>query len=587
MARKQSTVLPREIQIAFPVYIHPWLNLHPWGTLVSSLTKNSPWKIILPNSPSRVITSSVKYVQFGIHLHKLPSKPWSTPSSAHASILQTASSMGQARTSIDRLPVGPQLCCTFDPQNRQIRSDLVCNSTGPPLASNFPISFPCPFQAQFHHEQLPGWSSTGVLDWALPFREWHSSEAQPSVHHPRSSFLVPRFRKERSGRRGFSVSSPQLWNLLPVDIRLHHNEHQLFRRRLKTHYMQQSLLHHWGSMSPVRTLLLLLLPLLLLLTLLSNVTRLLETNPYVIVYVLDFSKAFDTVRHYTLLEKMGLAEYAGSNIQLVRYYNGHSHCTFFCDALSDLLDITASIIQGSGTGPASYVLNAADMHTIHEENVLVKFADDTDLVVAAANEGTCTAELMNIKDWATRNNLTLNESKSVEIVFRNLASKSKQTKATPTNSDGHHAEVWNKDAGSNTISEFFDEDSCWQRHHFLWPSFVCDENPEVTRSTTRVSACPLPVHHLVTAPVCISSVVRICEWGGCWEIGLVHTKVRQVVIRIAGSTVIPTAMWKERWHFVQINSFKQKPCSCESPSSSQENRLRSQDQSSWLCPALC
>ena len=70
-------------------------------------------------------------------------------------------------------------------------------------------------------------------------------------------FLVPRFRKEWSGRRGFSVSSPQLWDLLPVDIRLHHGEHQLFRRRLKTYYMQQSLLHHWGSMSPVRTLLLL------------------------------------------------------------------------------------------------------------------------------------------------------------------------------------------------------------------------------------------------------------------------------------------------------------------------------------------
>ena len=70
--------------------------------------------------------------------------------------------------------------------------------------------------------------------------------------------LVPRFRKERSGRRGFSISSPQLWNLLPADIRLLYKEPQLFRKRLKTHYMQQSILHHWGSMSPVRHLLLLL-----------------------------------------------------------------------------------------------------------------------------------------------------------------------------------------------------------------------------------------------------------------------------------------------------------------------------------------
>ena len=55
---------------------------------------------------------------------------------------------------------------------------------------------------------------------------------------------VPRYRKERSGKNGFSVSSPQLWNLLPADIRLLHNEHQLFRKRLKTHYMQQSMLCH-------------------------------------------------------------------------------------------------------------------------------------------------------------------------------------------------------------------------------------------------------------------------------------------------------------------------------------------------------
>ena len=90
---------------------------------------------------------------------------------------------------------------------------------------------------------------------------------------------------------------------------------------------------------------------------------------------------------------------------------------------------TASIIQDSGTGPASYVVNATDMHTIQKENVLVKFADDTSLIVVAVNEGTCT--VMNIKNWATRNNLTLNESKSVEIVFRNPASKSGQMSEPP------------------------------------------------------------------------------------------------------------------------------------------------------------
>ena len=91
----------------------------------------------------------------------------------------------------------------------------------------------------------------------------HAVNDIPARRNLRSSYrvqlLVPRYRKERSGKRGFSVSSPQLWNLLPADIRLLHNDHQLFRKRLKTHYMQQSMLCHWGSMSTVWTLLLLLL----------------------------------------------------------------------------------------------------------------------------------------------------------------------------------------------------------------------------------------------------------------------------------------------------------------------------------------
>jgi len=41
-----------------------------------------------------------------------------------------------------------------------------------------------------------------------------------------------------------------------------------------------------------------------IITLLHKVTQLLLTNPYVIVIGIDFSKAFDTVRHHTLLDKI-------------------------------------------------------------------------------------------------------------------------------------------------------------------------------------------------------------------------------------------------------------------------------------------
>ena len=41
---------------------------------------------------------------------------------------------------------------------------------------------------------------------------------------------------------------------------------------------------------------------------LNSVTKLLLTNPYVIVISLDFSKAFDRVRHSTLMHKMALLD---------------------------------------------------------------------------------------------------------------------------------------------------------------------------------------------------------------------------------------------------------------------------------------
>ena len=45
-----------------------------------------------------------------------------------------------------------------------------------------------------------------------------------------------------------------------------------------------------------------------LISILHTITQLLTTHQYVVVIALDFSKAFDTVRYYTLLSKMAELE---------------------------------------------------------------------------------------------------------------------------------------------------------------------------------------------------------------------------------------------------------------------------------------
>ena len=115
-----------------------------------------------------------------------------------------------------------------------------------------------------------------------------------------------------------------------------------------------------------------------MITLLQKITTLLDTNPYVAVYALDFSKAFDTVRHSTLMEKMAMLKLPDCVYNwLVDFYNEHSHCKKFQGETSQFADINASVIQGSALGPAAYLVNAVDLHTVHKDNVLVKFADDT------------------------------------------------------------------------------------------------------------------------------------------------------------------------------------------------------------------
>jgi hypothetical protein len=161
-----------------------------------------------------------------------------------------------------------------------------------------------------------------------------------------------------------------------------------------------------------------------LIHLLHTITTLLDTNNYVIVYALDFSKAFDSVRHSTLLDKYLQLEIPDNIYNWIEsYFRDHLHCTKFGNEVSGFRKILASIIQGSGIGPASYVVTASDLHPVTSGNSMDKYADDTYLIVPEANADSCATEIAHIEEWALDNNLRLNRTKSVEIVFVSPRSK--------------------------------------------------------------------------------------------------------------------------------------------------------------------
>ena len=87
--------------------------------------------------------------------------------------------------------------------------------------------------------------------------------------------------------------------------------------------------------------------------------------------------------------------------------------------------MNASIIQGSGVRLVMYVVNAADLQAVTPGNIMLKYADDIYLVIPACNIDSREQEISNIEAWSRVNNLTLNQSKSAEIVFTAATSRNR------------------------------------------------------------------------------------------------------------------------------------------------------------------
>jgi hypothetical protein len=152
-------------------------------------------------------------------------------------------------------------------------------------------------------------------------------------------------------------------------------------------------------------------------SLLHSTTTLLQTDPYVHIIALDFSKAFDVVRHSSLFTKLAALPLADNIYEwLIDFFTDRTHRTKFNSELSSKLPINASVVQGSALGPAMFILNMSDLHCVKAGNIFVKYADDAYLLVPASNSHTIPSELDNIETWSLSNNQKLNVAKSSELI---------------------------------------------------------------------------------------------------------------------------------------------------------------------------
>ena len=161
----------------------------------------------------------------------------------------------------------------------------------------------------------------------------------------------------------------------------------------------------------------------------GEITKNKENGLYTIGVFLDLSKAFDTLPHAILLDKMNkygirglankwFASYLETRILRVKcnVASGNNH------TISDDKVIEIGTPQGSCLGPLLFLLYNNNLYLNLEHTKVILFADDTTIYMGHRNlnylKWCVETDLSNISDWFKANKLTLNVSKSSCILFK-------------------------------------------------------------------------------------------------------------------------------------------------------------------------
>ena len=108
-----------------------------------------------------------------------------------------------------------------------------------------------------------------------------------------------------------------------------------------------------------------------LIFLFHHLSHMLQDHKSVHLIALDFSKAFDTIRHSALTAKISSFPISDNVYNwIVNFLSDRQHQTKTKDSRSDFKSINASIIQGSGLGPVAYIFNASDLCPAHQSNLI-------------------------------------------------------------------------------------------------------------------------------------------------------------------------------------------------------------------------
>ena len=159
-----------------------------------------------------------------------------------------------------------------------------------------------------------------------------------------------------------------------------------------------------------------------LICLVDKLTQALENGEYAVGVFIDFQKAFDTVDHNILLEKLSYYGIRGSAHEWFRsYLSGREQFVEFDNVSSNVLKVQCGVPQGSNLGPLLFLIYINDLAFVSPKLFAILFADDSNFFYTDKNIDnlfdTLNSELDKIVKWLNANKMSLNVDKTHYIVF--------------------------------------------------------------------------------------------------------------------------------------------------------------------------
>ena len=162
--------------------------------------------------------------------------------------------------------------------------------------------------------------------------------------------------------------------------------------------------------------------------LIGNIVKSQELKHYTIGLFLDLSKAFDTLDHNILLQKLDRYGIRGISQKWFKDYliDRKMRCKCSIESsnkleYSEYFTTNYGTPQGSCLGPLLFIIFTNDIHLNIEYSSTILFADDTTLYNSHRNldylNWTLQQDIMNIMDWFKANKLILNLNKTVCLIF--------------------------------------------------------------------------------------------------------------------------------------------------------------------------